>query len=293
MKTFKYLEPKTVDEAIAVLKKYGDDARILAGGTNLVPAMKDRISSPKYVVNLKTVEGLDEIQGDRDGIHIGALVRLNELAATHVPRRRKAPASVVEKVPLSLRKIIGLMANPQVRNVATIPGNLAWGSPAADTAPPLLALDAELKAIGPDGERSLPLAEFFIDRGKTALKPGEVITEVFLPDGSLGKLGASYKLMKRKANTLSVCSAAVSFDKSNGSIKNVRVAVGAVAPTPRRIAEAEKLLEGQTVDDDLLKQVKKAVADAISPITDVRSTAWYRKEVTPVIVERCIREALS
>jgi CO/xanthine dehydrogenase FAD-binding subunit len=201
---------------------------------------------------------------------------------------------VVERVPLLLRKIIGLMASPQVRNLATLPGNLAWGSPAADSAPPLLVLDAQLKVIGPKGEKTLDLDGFFLGPGQTRLGPDEVITEIFIPDASLSKSGDSYKFMKRKANTLSVCSAAVSFDRSNGkAVKNVRIAVGAVAPMPLRVKRAEELLEGQVVNDELLNKVKDVVASAITPITDVRSTAWYRKEVTPVLVERCIREALA
>ncbi len=294
MKTFEYLEPKTLQEAIAALKEWGEGARLLAGGTNLVPAMKARTRTPGCIVNLKGIEGLDEVHEDKSGIRIGALVRLSDLAQTDVPRRRKFAASVEERIPLLLRQIIGLMANPQVRNVATLPGNLAWGSPAADSAPPLLALDAQLAVLGSSGERTIDLDEFFKGPGETALGADEVITQVVIPDKSLKKSGDSVKLMKRKANTLAVCSAAVSFTKASGKgIKDVRIAVGAVAPVPMRVKAAEKLLEGQVADDDLLIKVKEEVAAAITPITDVRSTAWYRKQVTPVLVERCIKTALS
>jgi carbon-monoxide dehydrogenase medium subunit len=199
-----------------------------------------------------------------------------------------------ERVPRILAKIVGLMANPQVRNIATLAGNVAFGSPAADSAPPLLALDAFLKVEGKDGKRSVALDEFFLGPGETALKMGELITEIVIPEASLHKAGGSEKFMKRKANTLAVSSAAVAFDKGNGDgVKNVRIAVGAVAPTPLRIKQAEALLEGQVVDGDLLEKVKAAVGEEITPITDVRSTAWFRKETTPVLVERCIQEALA
>ena len=294
MKAFHYIEPKTVEEAVAALSKCGDEARLLAGGTNLVPGMRAKQVAPKCVVNLKTIEGLGEIHEDAEGVHIGALVTLADLAKVDVPRRRHVAASMVERLPLLLRSMISLMANPQVRNIATLPGNLAWGSPAADSAPPLLALEARMKVQGPDGERNLELDEFFIGPGQTHLKSNEVITEILIPADSLTKAGSSYKLMKRKANTLAVCSAAVAFNRTNGrSVKDVRVAVGAVAPTPLRIKKVEALLEGQTVDEELLRKVKEMISAEVAPITDLRSTSWYRKEVMGVLVERCITEALA
>ena len=237
---------------------------------------------------------LDEIHEDSEGMHIGALVHLAELAKVKVPRRRKVPASVQERIPMLLRKIISLMANPQIRNIATLPGNLAWGSPAADSAPPLLALDAYVKAQGPEGERNLALDGFFLEPGKTALGQKEIITEVVIPAASLHKSGASQKFMKRKVNTLAVASAAVSFVKENGKgVTDVRIAVGAVAPTPLRMKKAEALLEGNVVDKDVVTKVKEVIGKEISPITDVRSNAWFRKEITPVLVEQCINEALA
>lgn len=294
LRPFDYVEPKTVAEAVASLVEYGEKAVVLAGGTNIIPALKNKSMNPGCIINIKSVEGLGEIHEDQEGIHIGALVNLAELAAVKIPRRRKIAVSLPEKVPMMLRKIISLMATPQVRNIATLAGNVAFGSPAADSAPPLLALDALLKVQGKSGGREIPLDEFFLGPGKTALKRGELITEILIPAVSVHKPGGSEKFMKRKANTLAVVSAAVTFNSGNGkTVRDVRIAVGAVAPTPLRIKKAEALLEGQVIDQDLLKMIKDLVAAEISPITDVRSTAWFRKEVTPVLVERCLKAALA
>lgn len=292
MRRFEYFEPKTVEEAIKILAQYGDNTKILAGGTILVPELKSGNLKPDCVINIKAIERLCEVGEDHEGIHIGALVPLAELAMVEITRRRIVPPSLVERIPIFLRKMISLMGNPQVRNIATIVGNLAWGSPAADSAPPLLALDAQLKLHGSRTSRVVALDEFFLAPGKTALKQDEVITEILIPATSLNKVGMSHKFMKRKANTLSVCSASVSFNNDEGkSVKNIRIAVGAVAPVPMRIKKAESLLEGQSINDELLKKMRETISKEISPITDQRSTTWFRKEVTPILVERCIREA--
>lgn len=277
-----------------MLDEYRDKAVVLAGGTNVVPELKAGRLKPEYVINIKTLAGLDEIREDKDGLHIGALVTLAELAHIEIFKRQKATGPAEERVPMLLRKMITLMANPQVRNIATLSGNLAWGSPAADSAPALLALDASVKVIGPEGEKKLPLDGFFLGPLKTALRQNELITHVVIPTASLHKAGESKKFMKRKANTLAISSAAVSVvNGTDKTVKDVRIAVGAVAPTPIRIKEAEDLLEGQVVDKDAIAKVKEKVASEISPITDVRSNAWFRRMITPVLVERCIIEALA
>ncbi len=294
MRKFEYLEPTTVEEAISMLGQYGGKAKILAGGTVLIPEIRSGNLRTGCVVNIKRIAGLSEVYEDAEGIHIGALVPQVELAKVEIPRRRVVPISVAERIPMSLRKMVSVMGTPQVRNIATLAGNIAWGSPAADSAPPLLALDAQVKLQGSSGKRILAMSEFFLGPGTTALKPTEMITEILIPANSLNKTGTSNKFMKRKANTLSVCSVAVSLIKQKGkSVKDVRIAVGAVAPTPLRLKKAETLLEGQTVDEELLKKMRERVVEEISPITDLRSTMWFRKEVTPVLVERCLTEVLA
>jgi len=294
MRKFKYFEPKSLAEAISLLEHYGHGARILAGGTNLVPELKAGAIKPVCVVNIKTVDGLRVAYEDSEGIHIGALVTQAELAWVEISRRRIVPPSLLKRIPMPLRKIMSLMGNPQVRNIATIAGNLAWASPAADLAPPLLTLDAQVKVYGSVGERTLSLDTFFRGPGKTVLKQNEIITEILIPSRSLDKVAMAHKFMKRKANTLSVCSAAVSLNRISGkTVKDVRIAVGAVAPIPMRMRRAESLLEGQAIHERLLGKIKEMVFEEINPITDGRSTAWFRKEVTPILVERCITEALA
>ncbi len=292
MRKFEYFEPKTAAEAISLLESYDARAAILAGGTNIIPALKEGRLKTQFVVNIKNIEGLNEIHEDSGGIHIGALVTQSDLSLIELTEKRVANSTLVERIPAWFRKIISLMGNPQVRNIATIAGNLAWASPAADSAPPLLTLDAELRIRGPEGERVLPIDQFFLGPGKCALEPNEMITEILIPMHSLRKAGMAQKFMKRKANTLSVCSAAVSFTReSAGFIRDVRIAVGAVAPVPKRIIEAESLLEGEKLDDEILRKIKETISQEIDPIIDGRSTAWFRRTVTPILVERCLTEA--
>lgn len=294
MRNFEYFEPTTIDEGISLLKHFGDKAKILAGGTNIVPELKAGRVKVECIINIKNIDTLKEVFEDDGGIHIGALVTLSELAWPDISRRQIIQASLLKRVPDFFRKIISLMGNPQVRNIATVAGNLAWASPASDTAPPLLALDARLKIQGMEGERTLSLGEFFIGPNKTALKQNEIITTISIPAESLTKAGAAHKFMKRKANTLAVCSGAVTVNKSSpGIVKDVRIAVGAVAPIPTRIRKAELLIEGQGVNEKILKKIKEIISEEISPITDSRSTAWFRKEVTPALVEQCITELIS
>jgi carbon-monoxide dehydrogenase medium subunit len=294
VRKFEYFEPNTVEEVISLFKRYRSKAMIMAGGTNLIPELRAGRINPDYVVNIKTVEGLDRVDEDSRGIHIGALVTQADLSLIEITNRRVANPSLLGRIPKWFRKIISLMGNPQVRNMASVAGNLAWASPAADAAPPLLALDAELELHGSEGKRILPIDQFFLGPGKTALNPNEMITEIVIPASSLDKVGMAEKFMKRKANTLSVCSAAVSFNKSDrGVFDDVRIAVGAVAPVPLRIKKAETLLEGERLEGTVLREIKDIVSREIRPITDGRATAWFRKEVTPVLVERCIMEAVG
>lgn len=289
MNRFEYMEAKSVGEALSQLSQYGDRAKMFAGGTNLLPEMKLGRMKPDCLINIKRIQDLGKAYEDKEGLHLGALVTLAELSSVELSRRKMVSPSLLEKVPFWFRKIISLMGNPQMRNIATVAGNLAWGSPAADTAPPLLALGARLKISGISGERVLPVEELFLGPKKTALKVNEMITEIVIPAESLGRQGMALKFMKRKANTLAVCSAAATVNAGeNGRIKGARIAVGAVAPTPMRLKKVEALLEGQTMNGKLMKEMKRLVGEEIHPVSDGRSTAWFRREITPVLVERCL-----
>lgn len=227
-----YMAPSSLKEAFHLLKDYQSKARLLAGGTDLIPKMKKRAITAEIIIDLNRIPGLSgiEIRGDR--LHIRGLTRLAEI---------KESPLVKEKAP-ALAQAIGLMASPPIRNRATIAGNLCTASPAADTAPPLLVLDALVKMESIRGERIVPLSEFFLGPEKTVKRPDEILTEVIIPvqEGN----SAFMKLGRRKAFTLAVVSAAAFARTRKGKFEEVRVALGAVAPIPMRGRKVEEALKG-------------------------------------------------
>lgn len=254
MKPFDYAEPRRLAEVFRELEKADGGARLLAGGTDLVPRLKRGVWKATRVINLKRIASLTGIGDEPDCVTIGPLTTLEELARSEVVARR---------CPI-LADAARLMASPQVRNLATVGGNLANASPAADLAPPLLVLEAVLTASGPWGSRDIPVGDFFLGPGKTALAPEEVLTRIRVP--SRAGRGAFFKFSPRRAMDLAVVN--VACFRANGDL---RVAVGACAPTPIRVP----------ADPD--EAVRRC-----SPIDDVRGSAEYRRELVRVLVRRGI-----
>ncbi len=261
MKPFEYAEPRSLAEVFRELEKPDGQVRLLAGGTDLVPRLKRGVWKVSRLINLKRIDALRGISEDAEGLAIGPLTTVEELARSEAVSRR---------CPI-LADAARLMASAQVRNLATVGGNLANASPAADLATPMLVLEAVLTASGPWGERPIPIREFFVGPGKTALAREEVLTRIRIP-GPAGR-GVFFKFSPRRAMDLAVVNVACLRPASwlcqaNG---DVRVAVGACAPTPLRVpADPE------------------GASKACSPIDDVRGSADYRRDLVRVLVRRAL-----
>lgn len=283
MKPFEYFSTTTIEEATRILADYGDQARALAGGTDLLIRMKRKQWTPRAVVNLKHIPGLRGIALDGE-LHLGALVTLNDLIRSSIIR---------EKFPV-LAYTASKMAGVQVRTLATVGGNLCNASPAADTAPPLIALNARALIVGAKGERVVPLDEFFLGPGQSVLAPGEILREILVP--RFETMCASYmKLEHRAAMDIAIVGVAVSVKIQNPKPKihnceDVRIVLGAVAPTPLRAKRAEEILRGNELTEERIREAARVAASEAQPIDDVRGSAWYRREMVEVLTRRQLAE---
>ena len=285
--TFDYYEPETVADAVALLAQHGGRARVLAGGTDLLVQMKIERMAPEAVISLNCIPGLDRIEvRGRGGVtppllHIGA-------RATILTIERE---SLVRTTYEALAEACANFSSTQVQTMGTIGGNLGNASPAADSAPSLLVFDALLVLVGPQGGRRLPLDEFFVGPGRSALRPGEIITGVELPQPRPGT-GSAFAKVSRVTNDIAKANCAVVLVRDAGDrILDCRLAFGSVAPTPMRSHRAEGLLIGQVWSEALVDAAAEAAAAEVTPIDDVRSTAAYRREAVRVMVGDGLRRA--
>jgi aerobic carbon-monoxide dehydrogenase medium subunit len=288
MHRFDYHTPGTLAEAVALLDGFGDTARIIAGGTDLLTALKEHWETPDHVVDLRCVSGLDRIAYDPStGLTIGA----------------RATVRAVETSPLvqhyypALASAASTLASIQIRNLATLAGNICRASPSADMPPVLLALGASVTACSPAGERTISLDDFFTGPGRTVLSRNEILTAIHLPpvDASPGRrAGAAYiKHSPRRAMDLATVGVAAAVTVERGWITSVRIALGAVAPTPRRARRAESVLLGRQVAVELLHAAGEAAAAECAPISDVRGTAGHRRAMVAVLTRRALEQAIA
>jgi len=278
--TFDYLEPTTLQEAIALLHQHGDRARVLSGGTDLIVHMKMERLAPQVLVSIRRIPGLSGITVNSGGTWIGA--RTSIWAIRNDPWiRARYPA---------LADACASFSTTQVQVMGTIGGNLGNGSPASDSAPALLVFDAEVVVEGPRGERRMPLESFLLGPGKTALGRGELITAVVLPQPPEGA-GSAFLKVSRVTADLAKANAAVVVVRDGDRIVDARLAFGSVAPKPIRARKAEAVLVGQVFSDDLVAEAARVASEEVSPIDDVRSTAWYRREVVRVLAYDGLNEA--
>ncbi len=273
-----YAAPSSLKEVFKLLKQYQHEAQLLAGGTDVIPKMKKRLFSADLLIDLNRIPGLSGIKLQEDGLHIGGLTRLAEI---------KESLLVKEKAS-ALVQAIRVMASPPIRNRATLVGNLCTASPAADTAPPLLVLEASVRLQSDQGERIVPLSEFFLGPQKTARRPDEIVTEVIVPPQE-GR-SAFLKLGRRKAFTLSVVSAAAFTRVRGEKFEEVRLALGAVAPTPIRSRKVEEALRGKEVNDENIARAAELVMGEVRPISDVRASEEYRREMSWVFTRRVLAQ---
>jgi len=277
MRRFEYFEPATLGEASALLARYQGRAQPLAGGTDLLVELKEQLRRADCVVNIKKIPGIGGLTFDaREGLRIGALVTAREIEVSPV---------AIQHYP-SLVQAARELGSIQVRNRATIVGNVCRASPSADTLPPLIADGAQVVIHGGGGDRLVALEDFFTGPGKTVLKPEELVTEIRVP-APAPRTGKVYiKHGRRKAMELATVGIAVSL-----SDREVRIVLGAVAPTPIRARRAEALLRGKTLSDELIKKAAEAAAGESAPISNVRASAAYRREMVAVLTRRALHRA--
>lgn len=282
---FDYLAPATMDEALSLLSKYGGKAKVIAGGTDLVPKIKRRlIEAPEYIVDLKRIPGIDYIKYDEDnGLAIGALATVHAVEKSAIVREKFAV----------LCQAAESMASTQVRNRGTVAGNLCNAVPSADTAPALLTLQARLRLVGIKGERVVNIDEFFTGPNQAAITGEELLMEIQVPSPPPNSRGRYLKLTPRRAMDLAIVGVAVLVVADDGVCRDVRIALGAVAPTPVRAGGAEDVLRGQMLSNELIEQAAQIAADESRPIDDHRASAEYRREMVKVLTRQAINQAVS
>ena len=282
MHEFEYFEPRNVDEAVSLLVKYGEAAKVIAGGTDLVLRMQMRSRKPHYVINIKAISGLDYITCNGD-IRIGATATLRDIATS---------TEIRDKCPL-LADVARQFASITVANMATIGGNLCNASPAADTASPLIVLSAKASINGPDGSRTVPLADFFTGPGATVMKPDEVLTEIQIPLPSPDYRWAYIKYGIRSVSDLAIASVAVVTKIEKGIFTDTRIALGAVASTPLKATQVEDALNGKSATAENIAKAALLIKDQCCPISDVRASAEYRTEIAYVLTRRALMSCLN
>jgi len=286
MPRFDYLEARNLRHAVALAEEHGDQARIVAGSTDFLVRWRQGTWKPKYVINIGNVAGLKRISfNTRSGLRLGSLVTVRDLETNPIIRQRY-PA---------LAAAASTFAGVQIRNLATVGGNVCNASPAGDTLPALLAFDAHCQITGPRGERIVPLDQFFTGPGSTVLGKGEILAELRLPPPPRAAGSLYIKHSPRGAMdiaTLSVASV-VSLRDRGRVCAEVKIALGAVAPTPIRACAAEDVLRGQTITPQLLTKAAQEAQSCASPIDDVRGSAAHRKDIVGVLVSRTLEQAIS
>ena len=279
---FEYRVPKTLEEAVELLESGGPDARLMAGGTDLLMKMKLGAIDPKLVISLKKIAGLDEISfSEKTGLTIGATALLADVA-THPDILKHYPA---------IAEAARGTANVQVRNMGTVVGNLCNASPAADNAPTLLAMGATVHVRGAGGKRDLPLDQFFKGPGRSALEGAEIVTAVSVPVPPPGAGAAYLSLSARGKLDCTAVGAAAFVTMKNDVCEDVRLFIAACGPTPLRTPGAEELLRGKTPTDDLLEMAGRQASGEALPITDLRASADYRTRIIAVLASRAIKAA--
>lgn len=280
---FEYQVPKTLDEALRMLGRHGDEAKILAGGHSLLPLMKLRLASPRYIVDIGRLRGLDYIREDGDKIAIGALVTHAQIVASELLRA---------KCPL-LPETASEIGDMQVRNRGTIGGSVAHADPAADYPATVLALDAEIIAHSSSGKRTIPAAEFFVDLLTTQIRPGEILTEVRVPMKRAGE-GMAYKKFHQPASGFAIVGAAARIAAGKGGkIDDIALGMTGVGSKAYRATAVEKMLRGKVASEGLIADACAKAAQGIDPLGDIFASADYRREMASVFARRAITEALE
>jgi len=308
MKKYDYLRPQTLEETLSLLNQHGKKAKLIAGGTDVIVMIKQRVMMPEVLISLRGIPGLDQIQYD-GSLRIGAMVTHRAIEKSEVIRRDFS----------ALADAADVLGSVQIRNVATLGGNICTAAPSADTATPLLVLGTQVKIKSLSEERTVPIEDFFTGPGETTLKRGEVVTEFIIPK-PLPHTGSAYwKLQRRLALDLPILGVSVLLSLDRGTVscsdmlcttspissilhtmekdelmcKEVRIALGVAAPTPIRTLKAENLLRGKKISDELLDEVANTASIEAQPRDSIRGEAWYRKDMIQVLVKRMAMKSIE
>ncbi len=279
--TFKYLPVRSVEDAVGSLSRYGYEAKILAGGQSLIPMMKLRLASPSVLVDISRLPDLSAINDTGDDLRVGAMVSESDLEHSTAVARWAAGLVDTSRV----------IADPLVRNLATVGGNVAHGDPANDHPAAMVAVSASFVLVGTMGPRTVRAEDFFIDVFTTALEPDEMLTEIRIPKQRAGT-GSAYVKYERQVGDYAVAGAAVCLRSKDGSsIEEARVALTNLGPIPVRAAEAESLLVGEVVTAELFERAGMAASVAAEPWSDRRGSAEYRRRVAAMVTRDALRKA--
>jgi carbon-monoxide dehydrogenase medium subunit len=278
---FDYQEPTTLKKAFSLMEKHGDDARVIAGGTSLIIMMRQRLLTPKVVISLGRIPKFDRIgYRSKDGLRIGAGARHRDVELS--------PA-VKKHYPL-LHETFRKVAQPRIRNMGTVGGNLAGGDPLTDPGASLIALDAEVTLASSKGQRTLRLDEFFIDYYQTAMEPGELLTEIHVPPPQ--RPGWSHiKFTPRSIEDFATVGVAITLQANNGTCDDIRIGLNSVASTIVRARKAEEVLRGKPITDINLQEMGEVAATECDPTDDNRGSAEYKRDLVKVLVRRAAQEA--
>ena len=282
---FEYHAPASLPEALDLLARYDRKAKVFAGGTDLLVSMKKREVLPEHLISLKGIAELKGIHDEKEGMKIGALVTLGEIEHSKM---------IQDKFRV-LWDAAQVMASPQIRNLGTIGGNLCSAAPSADTAPPLIVLDASVEIVSPNGKRKVLVENFFKGPGESHVKPGEILTQIMIPNPLKKSSGAYFKLMRRAAMDLAQVgiAACLSFDSEKKTCTGARIALGAVGLTPIRALKAEQVLLNKELNETVGKEAGKIAAQEANPRSSLRASKEYRREMIEVLTKRAVMAAYN
>jgi aerobic carbon-monoxide dehydrogenase medium subunit len=277
---FEYFAPTTVDEALELLGRYDDgEAKVLAGGMSLIPVMKLRIAAPRALVDINRIEGLDTLAEDGGKLRIGALVRHKTCERSGLLKGRYG----------ALGDAAPLISDPIVRNLGTVAGSIVHADPQGDWGSVMLAVRGELVAQSADGERTIPIDDFFHGPFMTSLRPNEIVTEVRVPVAD--RAGGTYLKLERKVGDFATVGIAVHVAMSNGTVEQAGIGLTGVGPTNIRAAEAEEALTAHALDDEAIDEAARLAAAAAEPQSDGRGTEEYKRNVIRILTARGLRRA--
>ena len=280
---FEYLNPNQVSEAISLLQKHGEEAKILAGGHSLIPAMKLRFAMPVYLIDISGIDGLEYIREEDGQLKIGAMTRESSLEESNL---------IKDNYPLLL-DTVKMIADPQVRNMATVGGNLAHGDPANDHPATMIALRASVAVEGPNGRREIGIDDFFPDFFTTALEDNEILTEIRIPASQPGS-GGAYQKIERKVGDYAAAAVACQLSlEADGKIQQIGIGLTNVGPVPIRSVGAEGNLRGKTPDDSLIQESGRLAAEECNPVDDLRGSAGYKRDLVNELTQRAIKISIE